>query len=91
MLNFKYNKKTKNIKITDSFLVKDKERMKFYLKQLPINKIHRSMNSCINEWIAHNRLYKLGLFKKSTCDCDLTKNESLFRRICYWILSRGAK
>lgn len=91
MLNFKYNKKTNSIKITDSFMVNSKEQMKKYLNQLPLNKINRSMKSCLNEWIAHNRLYKLGLFKNHTKDCDLTKNESRSKRICYWVLSRGAK
>ena len=91
MLSFKYNKKTNNIKIIDSYLVTDKKRMTEYLKQLPLEKVNRNFNSCLNEWIAHNRLYKLGLFKKHTQDCDLSQDESLFRRICYWILSRGAR
>lgn len=91
MLNFKYNKKTHNIKIIDSYLVTDRKRMIEYLKQLPLEKVNRSFKSCLNEWIAHNRLYKLGLFKNHTSDCDLTMNESKFRRMCYWILSRCYK
>lgn len=91
MLSFKYNKKTNNIKIVDSYLVTDKKRMIEYLKQLPLEKVDRSFKSCLNEWIAHNRLYNLGLFKNHTSDCDLTQNESRFRRACYWILSRCYK
>lgn len=91
MLNFKYNKKTHNIKIVDSYLVTDKKRMIEYLNQLPLEKVNRSLKSCLNEWIAHNRLYNLGLFKNHTSDCDLTQNESGFRRVCYWLLSRCYK
>lgn len=91
MLSFKYNKKTNNIKIIDSYLVTDKKRMIEYLDQLPLEKVNRSFKSCLNEWIAHNRLYNLGLFKNHTSDCDLTQDESLFRRACYWILSRCYK
>lgn len=91
MLDFKYNKKTNNIKIIDSYLVTDKKRMIEYLNQLPLRRVNRSFKSCLNEWIAHNRLYQLGLFKNHTSDCDLTKDESLFRRVCYWLLSRCYK
>ena len=31
----------------------------------------RSFDSYVREWKAHNRLYKLGLFKSHTKDCDL--------------------
>ena len=91
MLNFKYNKKTHNIKIIDSYLVTDKKRMIEYLNQLPLERVNRTFKSCLNEWIAHNRLYNLGLFKNHTSDCDLTMNESLFRRVFYWLLSRCYK
>lgn len=91
MLNFKYNKKTHNIKIIDSYLVTDKKRMIEYLNQLPLEKVNRSFKSCLNEWIAHNRLYNLGLFKNHTSDCDLTQGESKFRKAFYWILSRCYK
>lgn len=89
MVKFKYNEKTKNIKLIDSYKITDKRKMIFNLNCLPLYKINRSQDSCLNEWIAHNRLYRLGLFRKNTKDCDLTANESKFRRLCYWILSRG--
>lgn len=88
MIKYKYNKKTQNIKIINSFLINDKNEMKKYLKTLPLEKVDRTLKSCLNEWIAHNRMYKLGLFKNHSIDCDLTKNESKFRRLCYWLLSR---
>lgn len=88
MLSFSYNSRTNNIKIKNSHLVNDKYKMIYILYGLPLNKINRNIKSCLNEWIAHNRLYNLGLFTKRCKDCDLTMNENLFRRGCYWILSR---
>lgn len=85
---WKYNHKTKNIKIIDSYKITNKRLMKFKLRLLPLSEIKRTEKSCLNEWIAHNRLYKLGLFKDRCKDCDLTMNESTFRKICYWLLSR---
>ena len=88
-VTYKYNKKTNNIKIINSYEITAKCAMQNYLSfVVPIEKVNRTLDSCINEWIAHNRLYKLGLFKERCKDTDLSMNESLFRRICYWILSR---
>lgn len=92
-LKIKYNEKTKNVKIVNSYLIKKRKSMQIYLifNYLTIRKVNRSIPSCLNEWVAHNRLYRLGLFKERCRDTDFTMNESLFRRICYWILSRGAR
>ena len=87
-LQVKISKKYKNIKIVNSYKITNKKDMIYFLNTLPLDLIDRSIKSCLNEWIAHNRLYKIGLFKEHTRDCDLSANESLFRRICYWILSR---
>ena len=46
----------------------------------------RSLKSWIKEWKAHNRLYKLGLFRSHTVDCDLEENEKLHRLIAYQVL-----
>ena len=88
VIKYKYNPKTKNIKILNSYLYENKKEMIKYLDQMPLYKINRNIKSCLNEWIAHKRLYQLGLFKEHTKDCDLSANESVFRRICYWFLSR---
>ena len=87
-LQVKISNKNKNIKVVDSYKITNKKDMLHFLKTLPLELVNRSAKSCLNEWIAHNRLYKLGLFKEHTMDCDLSANESLFRRICYWLLSR---
>lgn len=88
---YKYNQKTNNIKVINSLKLKTKKEINDFLDELPLNLVERSKKSACNEWIAHNRLYKLGLFKDHCIDCDITKGESLFRRLCYWILSRCAK
>lgn len=86
-IKYKYNVKTRNIKLIDSYKINDKKIMMGIIKQLPLILVNRSEKSCLREWVAHNRLYKLGLYKKDCVDTDFTMNESLFRRICYWFLS----
>lgn len=90
-VRYKYNSLTQNIKIINSTKLKTKKEISEFLDEVPLNLVNRTKKSAINEWIAHNRLYQMGLFKNHTSDCDLTQNESLFRRACYWILSRCAK
>lgn len=84
----RFNPKTNNIKIQNSYFIKSKDEMIRFLAKLDLELIDRSIISCLNEWIAHNRLYKLGLFKSRCKDCDLSANESLIRRLGYWVLSR---
>lgn len=48
----------------------------------------RSISSWIKEWKAHNRLYKLGLFRRHTKDCDLEENEKWWRLLIYEIIGR---
>ena len=88
VIKVKINKKSKNIKIINSYKITNKKDMVHLINKLPLNFINRNKKSCLNEWIAHNKLYKFGLFKEHTIECDFTANESMFRRVCYWILSR---
>ncbi len=90
-VRYKYNSLTKNIKIINSMKLRTKEEITNFLNDVPLDLVDRSKKSALNELIAHNRLHQLGILKNHTKDCDITKNESLFRRICYWILSIGAK
>jgi len=48
--------------------------------------VTRTNSSYTNEWIAHNRLYRLGLFKKHTKDTDLEEPQSLFWKMVWFIL-----
>lgn len=86
-IKIKYNEH--NIKILNSYKIKDKYLMRFILNDfLAITKFKskRSVNSWIREWKSHNRLYKLGLFKSHTTDCDLEENEKKHRLLAYWFL-----
>lgn len=49
-------------------------------------KTNRTLNSYIRETKAHNRLYKLGLFKKHTKNTDLEENIKLWKEIAYFII-----
>lgn len=49
-------------------------------------KTNRSLNSYIRETKAHNRLYKLGLFKKHTKNTDLEENIKLWKEVVYFII-----
>lgn len=46
----------------------------------------RTDKSWIKEWIAHNRLYRRGLFIEHTRDVDLDENESKLRLLGYNII-----
>ena len=46
----------------------------------------RSLDSMIDEWKAHNLLYKFGLFRSHTKDVDID-NESKYRKFFYVQLS----
>lgn len=76
-------------KIYNSYLVKDTSKK---IDEI-INKrkekgldITRSRRSYICELKAHNRFYKLRLFKKHTKNCDLEENIKLWKEIVYRII-----
>lgn len=54
------------------------------IKHLPQT---RTEKSYCNEIKAHNRLYKLGLFRSHTKDTDLEEKQSKFMEIIFTILS----
>lgn len=70
-------KVTKNcITIVDCYQLYDKDTIKECLRTL--KKLHpecevfkRSDKSLMREWRAHARLYKLGIYKEHTKDCDM--------------------
>lgn len=79
----------KNVRIINSYLINDKKLMKHILQEFLdetgyVSK--RSLRSWIKEWKSHTRLYRLGLFRTHTIDCDLQQNEALYRLIAYEIL-----
>lgn len=52
-------------------------------KYLPVNRTNKSYEREIK---AHNRLYKLGLYKDHTKDCNLEENIKWYYEILYLIL-----
>lgn len=83
---------TEYIRIEDSYKLKTREIPNFLSELLSkivrdgVLKYKRSFESWETEWVAHNRLYKLGLFREHTKDVDLYENESKFRLFCYSII-----
>lgn len=77
------------VSIIDSYKVKDEYDMKLILKVFKMRTGYgsrRSLKSWLKEWKAHNRLYRLGLFRSHTKDCDLEQNEKWYRLLAYQIL-----
>ncbi|MCX4365083.1 MAG: hypothetical protein OSJ70_04860 [Bacilli bacterium] len=94
ILGVKVKISKRNIKIRNSFEVKDEAKMKIILnivrnraKKKNIT-FKRTNESWLQEWKAHNLLYKLNLFRDKTTDTDLEEAESKFRLFCYKILGR---
>ena len=86
-IKIKYN--AADVRILNPRKAKSEEFMKSVLEEFKFRTgfvSKRSVNSWVREWKAHNRLYKLGLFKEHTINCDLEENEKLHRLIAYWII-----
>ena len=79
-----------NIHIENSYQVSD-SKVKPFLNKL-VDKIDgrivytRTVNEWTKEWKAHNRLYKLGLYRSHTKHVDLNEDETSFRKLIYKIL-----
>lgn len=78
-----------NIKIINSYKIKkekDMEDILFWFMFKTGYKSKRNILSWIKEWKAHNRLYKLGLYRSHTVDCDFAENEKWCRLLVYSII-----
>ncbi len=87
--NVKIQYDDRNIKIIDSHNIESESEMEYILllfKRETGYISRRTRKSWVKEWKAHNRLYKLGLFKSHTTDCDLEENEKWYRLFAYQIL-----
>ena len=86
-----YTVSENNIKIIDSYKVTKWADMLRILttikKETNSNVFNRSMDSLIEEWIAHNRLYKLHIFRSHTKDVDLNYPQKWYEKLIYRILS----
>lgn len=81
------------ILITNSFLIEHPVVMQAYLDELrddyPNNKVlkNRSDKSMIREWIGHNNMFKLNLFKEHTRSVEFNWPIKWYEPIIWWILS----
>lgn len=80
-----------NIHIKDSYKIKDIDVFSFlkYLKDVKLKEnftYKRSLRSMEIEWIAHNILYRKGLFISNTKDVDINENETILRKLGYYII-----
>lgn len=66
------------IKVYSSFIVEHREELECIRT--------RSKESYFNEIRAHKRLYKLGLFRKHTKDCDLEEPTTRIKEFFYKII-----
>ena len=82
-----------NVRIIDSYKVTDETIMIKWLTEIRNNareqgfEYKRTNKSWIREWKAHNWLYARNIQKLQTKDVDLNENESLWKRLGYFILS----
>ena len=69
------NVSTNVIHIEDSYKIKKRDMVPLLLEvkeQYPDCLVFkRKMGSLVREWVAHNRLYRFGIFKSHTKDVDL--------------------
>ena len=85
---------TYNIHIIDSYKIKSRKEKRQILEGLKETEPgcqvlkNRKMCSLINEWTAHNRLYRLGLYKSHTKDVDLNENNSIIEELIWLIMGR---
>lgn len=80
-----------NVRIVDSYKVKKEEDMLEVLIWFKLKtgfRSRRSMDSWIREWKAHNIMYKLGIYRSHSRDCDLEELEKWHRRLVYWFIGR---
>ncbi len=82
-----------NIHIDNSYRVRKRKDMKLILHYLRDNYTswvldYRSDNSLVHEWVGHNNLYVLGLFRSHTKDVDLEYPEEWYYKVIWWLLSR---
>lgn len=82
-----------NINIENSYKITSKKEIREILDYIITHcecKVikHRTLNSMLNEWVAHNNLYILHIARERTGSVDLNYPQEKLVSICYWFLSR---
>lgn len=81
-----------NTKIINSYLLSTRKAIKEEVEWIKENriarnyKVSRTTNSYVREWLGHNRLYRMGLFRSHTKDVDLQEPSSLLNELIWLIL-----
>ena len=83
---------TKNLlTIQKSYQISDIDKMKVILNEAleksEIYSTQRNLKSLLREWISHNTLYKLHLFRKHTSNCSFEKEIKKYISFVYFFLS----
>ena len=84
--------KKENTHIEDSYQIKLRKSIQNEVEWIIVVRkarkdlVTRTVNSYVNEWKGHNRLYKLHLFRKHTKDVDLEEPQRLIWRIIWLII-----
>lgn len=79
------------ITIYDSHKTENRKQIMQILKQIAADNISavtqkRTLKSLADEWIAHTRLYKLGIMRDHTADVDLEYPQNKLHSIVWSIL-----
>ena len=88
-----YTVSVDNVRVYNGFLCVDPHCMLAYIELIRSYaekigfKYKRSALSWIHEWRAHNWMYKHKIKIDRTKDVDLNENESLLKRVGYFIIS----
>ena len=92
---FKITIDKNGILIKDSYSLTNINKMRDILKEILSKTIeyntNRSLNSLVNEWIAHNVLYKFHLFRKHTRDTYFEKRIKKIISFLYILISLPSK
>lgn len=81
-----------NTKIIDSYKLKTNQKIEAIAYEIELTRLQkkipqtRTIKSYVREIKAHNRLYKLGLFRSRTKDTDLEENIKKWKEILYRII-----
>lgn len=86
-----YNLTMDNLHIEDSYLVDSTDDMYLFLSncmtEMPESNVwKRSFCSLKNEWVTHNLLYKLHIYRSRTKDVDLNYPQKWYYRLGYSII-----
>lgn len=100
MITIQHNEQTvscniskENVHITDSYLIRKASDMREIIKLIKAEADKQGFNykrsnfSWLIEWKAHNHLYDKEIEQDRTASVDLNENESIFKRIGYFLLA----